>query len=62
MLLASVLYPEEFASLQDVAKGFGQSSTPPAHSSRLLALGLIYMPLGIPSITTAGKSRLASGI
>jgi hypothetical protein len=62
MHLTSALYPEEFASLQEMAKGYGQCSTLPAHVSRLLALGLIYMPLETPRITPAGMARLANGI
>ena len=58
----SALYPEEFTSLREVARGFDPNTIPSAHATRLLALGLIYMPLGTPSITTAGRSRLASGI
>jgi hypothetical protein len=56
------LHPEEFGSLQNVARSFGPCTIPPAHASRLLALGLIYMPLETPCITTAGRSRLANGI
>ena len=70
MLLASVffhndtfpLYPEEFASLREVASVFDPSTIPSAHVTRLLTLGLIYMMLGSPRITTIGRSRLAGGI
>ena len=70
MLLASVffddatspLYPEEFTSLREVARGFDPSTIPSAHVTRLLTLGLIYMMLGLPRITTLGRSRLAGGI
>ena len=58
----SALYPEEFSSLRDVAMGFDTSTIPSAHGTRLLALGLIYITLGAPRITTLGRSRLARGI
>ena len=56
------LYPEEFSSLRDVARNFDPSPIPSAHVTRLLTLGLIYMRLGAPRITTLGRSRLAGGI
>ena len=70
MFSASVVYPEEFellrpeefASLQHLVATPGQCIMPPAHISRLLALGLISMQPGIPCITSLGRSRLAVGI
>ena len=62
MLVTSALYPEEFISLREAAEDFDPSTIPSTHVTRLLALGLIYMMLGTPRITTLGRSRLASGI
>jgi hypothetical protein len=62
MPIASVLSPEEFASLREVAKGQHQDAIPPEHEARLCALNLTHRIFGRPSITDAGRSRLASGI
>jgi hypothetical protein len=57
---APSLSDTEFASLQEVAKGPSHGYIPPEHVARLHALGLIYMLLGDPRITTAGRVRVAS--
>ena len=61
MAIAS-LSPEEFASLQEVARGLDQHAIPQDHETRLHALSLTHRLFGRPSITAAGRSRLASGI
>jgi hypothetical protein len=52
----------EFASLQEVARGKDQSAIPQDHKTRLYALSLTHHLFGRPSITVAGRLRLARGM
>ena len=61
MPFASALSPDEFASLQEVAKGFDQRPIPEVDAVRLLELDLIYKLLGLLRMTGAGRARIASG-
>jgi hypothetical protein len=61
-VLASTLSPDEFASLREVATNPDRYAIPPDHGARLRSLGLIYGLVTEARITTAGRSRLASGI
>ena len=60
MPFASALSPDEFASLQEVAKGFDQRQIPEAHALRLLELDLIYKLLGLLRMTGAGRARIGA--
>jgi hypothetical protein len=61
MITNMALSASEFASLQEVTKGFEQSAIPEADALRLLDLGLTYKLLGLLRITRAGRGRIASG-
>jgi hypothetical protein len=61
MAIAS-LSPEEFASLREVSKGKHQVAIPLEHETRLCTLTLTHQIVGRPTITAAGRARLASGI
>jgi hypothetical protein len=61
MSFAPELSTGEFASLQEVAKGFDQTPIPEADALRLLELHLIYKLLGMLRMTGAGRARIASG-
>ena len=56
------LSASEFASLVEVAKGFGHGPIPAADGARLVALQLTYKLLGEDRLTAAGRARLAQGI
>jgi len=59
--LAAVLSHEEFASLQEVGKGFMQRAIPHAHRDRLITLGYIVDLVGNLRLTDAGRVRLGAG-
>jgi hypothetical protein len=54
------LSENEFAALQEVARGFDQRSIPESHRRKLIDLRLIYKLLGGLRMTAAGRRHLAS--
>jgi hypothetical protein len=61
MAAASPLTHEEFASLQDCAKGLMHRATPAEHKDRLIQLGYIQELSGGLRLTNAGRLRIAEG-
>ena len=58
MMTKTALTEPERASLVEVGKGCGHGAILPAHSAKLLALGLIYRLLGEDRITKAGRAAI----
>lgn len=61
MIADAPLSQLEFASLQEVAKGFNQRGIPIEHRSRLIELHLIYNLIGGLRITAEGNARIRAG-
>ena len=61
MTVDPTLSPLEFASLQEVAKGFNQRRIPDLHRERSIELRLIYNLIGGLRMTAQGNARLRIG-